>query len=77
MAFDFVGACRCRLEGVVVAVLFLTSRSGGVPLLGPRLDVSCCIQREKVDRVTDCVCEGWGDGVVFWERWLAARIFLA
>ncbi len=77
MVFDFVGAYRCWFEGVVVAVLFLMTHGGGVSLLGYRLDVSCYVPREEVDCVPDCVCEGWGDSVVIWEWWLAAKIFLA
>jgi hypothetical protein len=77
VAFNFVGACRCRLGGAVVAVLFITTLIGSVPSKESRLDVSCCVLREEVDRASDCVCEGWGGGVVVWERWLVARIFLA
>jgi hypothetical protein len=75
-----VQLCRCMsvlVRGVVVAVLFITMHNGGVPLMESRLDVSSCILREKVDRAMDCVCEGWGEGVVVWERWLVARIILA
>jgi hypothetical protein len=63
--------------GVLVAVLFITMHSGSVPLTESRLDVSSCFLREKVDRALDCVCEEWDGGVVVWERWLVARIFLA
>ncbi len=55
--------------GVVVAVLFIMMHSGGVPLTESRLDVSSCILREEVDSSTDYICEGWGEGVVVWERW--------
>jgi hypothetical protein len=54
-----------------------TWHSGGVPSAESRLDISSCVLGEEVDRATDCICEGWGEGVVVWERWLVARIFLA
>ncbi len=50
MTFDFVGACWCWLGGVFVSVLFIATHNGGVPLLGPRLDISSCVPREEVDR---------------------------
>ncbi len=52
--------CRCMLVpvgAVVVAVLFITMQSGGVPSMESRLDVSSCVSREEVDCALDCVCE--------------------
>ncbi len=75
-----VQLCRCMLVpvgGLAVVVLFITMHSGGVPLMESRLDASSCILREEVDCARDCVCERQGEGVVVWERWLVARIFLA
>jgi hypothetical protein len=71
------GCMSVPVGGVVVALLFITMHSGDVPSAESRLDVSSCVLREEVDRATDCVCEGWGEGVVVWEQWLVARIFLA
>ncbi len=75
--FQFCSCMLVPVGGVLVAVLFITMHCGDVPSTESRLDVSSCVSREEVDRALDCVCEEWDCGVVLWERWLVARIFLA
>ncbi len=53
--------------GVVVALLFITTHSGGVLSMESGLDVSSYILRDEVDRALDCVYEEWDGGVVVWE----------